>query len=68
MKRPLFAARDDDFLEQQLHAVGDRLQQTLGANAVGSDTHLHVTDDLALGKRQISDTSDHQRRDDRRRS
>ena len=43
------AGRDDDFLEQQLHPVGDRLQQAERPDAVRADAHLHLADHLALG-------------------
>jgi hypothetical protein len=44
------AARNDDFLQQQLQAVGDRLDQAPWTDAVGADTDLHVADNLALRK------------------
>ena len=46
-------ARNDDFLEHQLHGVGDGLQPALGTDPVRTQPNLHVTNDLALGKGQI---------------
>ena len=59
--------RDDDFLHQQLQRVGDRLQPAARPDPVGADAHLHVADDLALGKGQVGHAQ-HQRQHDQRRS
>jgi hypothetical protein len=48
-------ARLNDFLEQQLQHVGDRLQQTGGTDAVRPETHVHPADQLALPQRQVGD-------------
>ena len=45
--------RNNDFLEQQLDGIGQRLQPALGADAVGAEAHLHIADDLALGVGQV---------------
>ena len=57
------AAGNDDFLHHQLQAVRNRLQQPQRADAVGSDTHLHVADHLALGVGDIGHAQQ-QRADD----
>ena len=57
------ARRDDDFLEHQLEHVGERLQQSQRADAIGADAHLHPADDLALGQRQVGDAEDQRNRD-----
>ena len=40
---------DDVFLERQLDAVGEALQQAPRADPVGADALLHPGDDAALG-------------------
>ena len=55
--------RDDDFLHQQLQGIGDRLQPAARPDAVRPDAHLHVADDLALGKGQVGHAQ-HQRHQD----
>ena len=45
--------REDDFLEEQLHPVGDRLQQPRRADAVRPQADLHPSDELALPQRQV---------------
>jgi hypothetical protein len=51
MKMPLLEpVGNDDFLQQQLQAIGDRLNQAPGPDPVGSDTNLHVADDLAFSQ------------------
>ena len=57
------AARDDRLLEQQLEAVGERLQQAERADDVGPLAQLHRRQDLALGVGQVGDR-DQQRHDD----
>ena len=52
--------REDDFLEQQLDRVGDRLQQAERADAVGAGADLRPADRLALPQRQVGDAA-HQR-------
>jgi hypothetical protein len=49
----LLRSADDDFLEQQLQHVGDRLQQTSGADAVRPETHVHPADELAFPQGQV---------------
>ncbi|MPM93506.1 hypothetical protein SDC9_140644 [bioreactor metagenome] len=53
----------DQFLGQQLQAVGQRLQQTHGAHAVGTKANLHEAQQLALPQREIGHRA-HQRGDD----
>src|SRR5271166_2916009 len=42
------AVRNDVFLQQQLDSIGNRLQQPVGPDAHGTETHLHMRQDLAL--------------------
>src|SRR5262249_52233617 len=46
-------AGDDLFLEEEFQAVGDRLEQAKGADAVGADAVLHVGGELALDVDQV---------------
>ena len=59
---PVGARRNDRFLEQQFHAVGDRLKQTERANDIGAFAELHRRNYLAFGERQISNCAE-QRQD-----
>jgi len=45
---PVGAVGDEVLLEEELHPVGQRLEQPVRAGAVGPDPALHVADDLAL--------------------
>ena len=67
---PVGAGRDDGFLEQQLEAVGDRLQQAERADHVRALAQLHGRDDLALGiasgRRRQSAAAPRSRRSGRR--
>ena len=60
--------RDDDLLEDQLHRVGDRLQQAERADPVRAGADLAPADRLALPERQVGDAEQqrHQQRDDPR--
>src|SRR5204863_7615780 len=68
------AARDDGLLVQQLHAVGDRLEESERADDVGPAAQLHGGQHLALGQGQVGygeqqrddDGDDLQQDDDRR--
>ena len=55
--------RDDLFLERQLHAVGQRLQQAPRADPVGADPVLHAADDLALEHDREQRHDDQERED-----
>ena len=55
--------REDDFLDQQLERVGDRLQQAHRADAVRARADLGPADGLAFPQRQVRD-AEHQRHDD----
>src|SRR5690606_34048598 len=50
---PVGAGGDPRFLEDQLHAVGDRLQQPEGTDDVGAAPKLYGRDHLALGIGEI---------------
>ena len=57
------------FLEEELDAVGERLQKAEGADAGGAPAILHATEDLALeqhgvGDGRQGDDEDHQQLDD----
>ncbi len=43
------------FLEEELDAVGERLQQAEGADARGSPAVLHAAEDLALEQHGVGD-------------
>jgi hypothetical protein len=43
------------FLEEELGAVDERLQQAEGADAAGSPAVLHAADDLALQQHGVGD-------------
>ena len=63
--RPLLAAvGTDDLLEDQLHRVGDRLQQAERADAVRAEADLRPADGLALPQRQVGH-AEHQRQHQR---
>ncbi len=53
----------DDFLGEQLQAVGQRLQQAERAHAVGAVAHLHEAQQLALPEREVGHRA-HERRHD----
>ena len=43
------------FLEEELDAVGERLQQAEGADAGGAPAVLHAAEDLALEQHRVGD-------------
>ena len=47
------AGRNDDFLEQQFDAVGNRLHQSPPAHTIGTGTHLHEAQHLAFGQGEV---------------
>jgi hypothetical protein len=55
--------REQDFLEKQLEAVGNRLQETPRTDPVGADANLHPADDLALPEGQVGDRQHQGRKD-----
>ena len=57
-QRAARTGRDDDLLEQHLQHVGERLQQSERADAIGPDAHLHPADYLPLGVGQVRDGQD----------
>ena len=57
------ARRNDGFLEHQLQAVGDRLQQAPGADHVRAAAHLHRRHHLALGIGEIGDRQQQRQHD-----
>ena len=60
------ARREEALLADELHQVGDRLQQAEGAGAVRPVAELHAAHDLALGERQVGE-ADHDEVDDHER-
>ena len=58
--------RDDVFLQRQLHAVGEALQQAERAVHVGADAVLHAGHDAAL-EPDVEQRQQHQEHEDQRR-
>ena len=54
-ERALDGERHEVFLEEELDAVGERLQQAEGADARGSPAVLHAAEDLALQQHGVGD-------------
>jgi len=65
-QRALDQERRQVFLEEELDAVGERLQQAEGADTRGSPAVLHATDELAFEQHRIGDRGerDDQHHDD----
>ncbi len=63
---PVGIGRHEVFLEQELHAVGDRLQQTVRADAIGTDARLQARRELPLEQRDVGDEAQQARRARRR--
>ncbi len=53
--------RDDVFFEEHLQAIGQRLQQSKRANAIGAKPVLHVGGDFALRQYKIGDRTEQHR-------
>ena len=54
-ERALDGERHHVFLEEELDAVGERLQQAEGADARGSPAVLHAAEDFALQQHRVGD-------------
>ena len=54
-ERALDGEGHEVFLEEELDAVGERLQQAEGADAAGSPAVLHAAEDLALQQHGVGD-------------
>ena len=52
------------FLEEELDAVSERLQQAEGADAAGSPAVLHAAEDLALKQHGVGDRGQREHEDD----
>jgi hypothetical protein len=63
-QRAIGPRRDDVLLLEQLHDVGDRLEQAHGPDEGGAQTRLHAAGELALEPDPERDDGEHQRGDD----